>query len=305
LRLREGGKVLWLLTHVPNDFPKGSFEPIFWNRFMFNTQARQTLGLLCHPRHGALKQFPTDSHSHWQWEDIVSRSRAIVMDDLPDELRPIVQYIDDWNTNRKLGLVFECRVGEGRLLVCAADLTENIRKRPAARQLYRSLLDYMTSKRFRPKVELTLDQLAALYREPGVLERLGATVAADSAHPGFEAQLAIDGDPGTIWHTAWDPVDALPHHLIIDLQDGRRVYGIEYLPRQDMTNGRIAEYEIQASIDGTNWRRVDSGQWPNNADLKTVRFERPVRARYLKLVALREAGGQEYTSVAELGVLLK
>jgi len=103
-----------------------------------------------------------DAHSAWQWEDIVSNSRAIVMDDLPQELQPIVQYIDDWNTNRKLGLVFECRVLDGKLLVCSADLTRNIRRRPAARQLRFSVLDYMASKAFDPKVEVTIDQLRSL-----------------------------------------------------------------------------------------------------------------------------------------------
>jgi len=304
-RLAEGGKVLLLLTDVPNEFPKGSFSPIFWNRFMFNTQVRQTLGLLCDPKHPAFKHFPTDSHSQWQWEDITSKSRAIVMDALPRELRPIVQYIDDWNTNRKLGLVFECRVGQGKLLVCSADLEENIRTRPAARQLRYSLLDYMTSDAFEPEVALTVGQLGTLYREPGALEKLGATVTADSAQDGYEARLAIDDDPATMWHTAWDPVAPLPHDVTIDLKDSLRVYGLKYLPRQDMTNGRIAQYEVHASADGANWQQVAAGQWPNSPDLKTVRFDQPVTARYLKLIALREVSDQGYTSAAELDILLE
>jgi len=304
-RLAEGGKVLLLLTHVPGDFPKGSFSPIFWNRYMFNTQARQTLGLLCDPTHPALEQFATDAHSAWQWEDIVSQSRAIVMDELPGGLRPIVQYIDDWNTNRKLGLVFECRVREGRLLVCSADLKTNIRSRPVARQLRRSLLDYMASKAFDPKVEVTMDQLRSLYREPSVLERLGATATADSAQGGYEARLAIDDDPATIWHTAWDPTAPLPHHLTVDLKDSLPVRGLTYLPRQDMSNGRIAQYEVHVSTDGTSWEQVVSGRWADDAERKTVRFESLVTARYLKLVALSEVNGQDFTSVAEIDVPLQ
>jgi hypothetical protein len=304
-RLAEGGKVLLLLTHVPADFPKGSFAPIFWNRYMFNTQARQTLGLLCDPKHRALAQFVTDTHSAWQWEDIVSQSRAIVMDELPGDLRPIVQYIDDWNTNRKLGLVFECRVREGKLLICSADLETNIRTRPAARQLRRSLFDYMASKAFDPKVEVSMDQLRTLYREPSVLERLGATATADSAQPGYEARRAIDDDPATIWHTAWDPTASLPHHLTIDLQDNLPVRGLTYLPRQDMMNGRIAQYEIHVSTDGMNWEKAAAGEWPNSPHLQTVYFESLVTARYLKLVALSEVNGQDFTSAAEVDVPLR
>jgi beta-galactosidase len=304
-RLAAGGKVLLLLTQVPAEFPKGSFAPIFWNRFMFDTQARQTLGLLCDPKHPALKQFPTDSHSQWQWEDIATKSRAIVMDDLPGELQPIVQYIDDWNTNRKLGLVFECRVGEGKLLVCSADLAGNLRSRPPARQLRYSLLRYMASDAFGPKVEVTTEQLGTLYRAPSVLERLGATVTADSAQAEYEARLAIDDDPATIWHTAWDPVAPLPHYLTVDLKNSLPVRGLTYLPRQDMTNGRIADYEVHASTDGASWQQVAAGHWPNDADRKTIRFERSIVARYLRLVAISEVNGQDFVSAAELDIPLE
>ena len=301
--LAQGGSVLLYLTKTPPEFPHGSFAPIFWNRFMFNTQQRQTLGLLCDPKHPALAQFPTEAYSQWQWEDIVTQSRAVIMDDLPGQLQPIVQTIDDWNTNRKLGLIFECRVGAGKVLACSADLETNVRWRPAARQLRRSLFDYMTSKAFDPKVEVTVDQLKALYREPSALERFGATVTADSAQEGYEARLAIDDDPATIWHTAWDPVAPLPHQITIDLRGNHLVHGLTVLPRQDMTNGRIAEYEIQISLDAVKWRSVTAGEWTNDADLKTVRFEEPVIARHVRLIAWREVTEQGFTSAAEVNIL--
>ena len=65
-----------------------------------------------------------------------------------------------------------------------------------------------------------------------------------------------------------------PHHLILDLKKSVRVAGLTYLPRQDMTNGRIARYEIYVSPDGENWGKpVAEGTWPNDAELKTVRFD--------------------------------
>jgi hypothetical protein len=129
---------LLLANRLSPEHPRLYFQPIFWNRYMFNTQGQQTLGLLCDPRHPALALFPTESWQDWQWNDIVTTARAMVLEDLPQDLRPIVQPIDDWNSNRRLGLVFECRVGPGRLLVCSADLEKN--DRPAARQLRASLL---------------------------------------------------------------------------------------------------------------------------------------------------------------------
>ena len=129
---------------------------------MFHTQDRQTLGLLCDPKHPALAGFPTEFFQDWQWDEIVTRAQGMVLDALPKELRPIVQVIDDWNTNRRLGLVWECRVGSGKLLVCSADLSKDLEKRPAARQLRESLLSYMAGKSFKPKVQVGKDDLARL-----------------------------------------------------------------------------------------------------------------------------------------------
>jgi hypothetical protein len=86
----------------------------------------------------------------------------MILDDLPKDLRPIVQVIDDWNTNRKLGLVWECRVGNGKLLVCSADLAKDLDQRLAARQLRASLLSYMAGQRFNPKVAVSQADLARL-----------------------------------------------------------------------------------------------------------------------------------------------
>ena len=86
----------------------------------------------------------------------------MVLDDLPRDLRPTVQVIDDWFTNRRLGLVFEAQVGEGRLLVTSIDLTTGLEENVVARQLRRSLLDYMASDRFAPTVELTPAQVRSL-----------------------------------------------------------------------------------------------------------------------------------------------
>jgi hypothetical protein len=82
------------------------------------------------------------------------------MNDLPRELRPIVQVIDDWNQNRRLGMVFEARVGDGKLLVCSSDLRTDIETRAAARQLLHSLLRYAASDRFRPTTAVGFETIA-------------------------------------------------------------------------------------------------------------------------------------------------
>jgi hypothetical protein len=106
--------------------------------------------------------------------------RAINLDKTPMDLRPIVQAIDDWNRNYRLAVVFEVKVGTGRLMVSAPDMSENLDARIVARQLRRSLLDYMSSDKFQPPVSMTVEQVSALW--PG---RSGPTVApAPQALPG-------------------------------------------------------------------------------------------------------------------------
>jgi hypothetical protein len=81
------------------------------------------------------------------------------------ELRPIVQVIDDWFTNRKPGYVFEARVGKGSLLASSIDLIET-KGRPVATQLRASLLGYMEGDAFRPAIEMDAASLQRLIRNP-------------------------------------------------------------------------------------------------------------------------------------------
>jgi hypothetical protein len=170
----------------------------------------------------------------------------------------------------------------------------------------RSLLAYMAGVRFDPKYAMTIEQISDLFRQPSPLVKLGATITANNHHPDHAPELAIDGDPRTIWHTNWEPMVQPPHHLILDLKKSLRVLGLTYLPRQDMTNGRIGRYEIHASVDGKSWGQpIAAGTWPNDDVLKTVRFAEPREARFIKLVALREVNDQLYASAAEVDVILE
>jgi hypothetical protein len=56
--------------------------------------------------------------------------------------------------NRRPGLLFEAKVGKGKLMVCGASLDSDLDKRPAARQFRRSLEQYMSSDKFNPSQEL-------------------------------------------------------------------------------------------------------------------------------------------------------
>jgi hypothetical protein len=163
----------------------------------------------------------------------------------------------------------------------------------------------MSGEQFAPATSVSLSALHALFRSPTWLQQQEATARANSQQSGYESARAIDGDPDTIWHTAYGPGSpAHPHDLVLDLQGIHEVRGLTYLPRQDMANGRIARYEVSACEDGSNWGPpLMTGEWPDTNELQTVSFAHTVRARYIKLVALSEVHGNPFASAAEIDVL--
>ena len=139
------------------------FSSIFWNTAWTRNQAPHTLGILCDPKHPALSSFPNEGYSDYQWWDIVSDCDAMILDDFPSDFKPIVYLIDDWFKNRRLGLLFEAKVGKGKLMVCSTDLNRDARKYPATAQFKQSLIEYMASDRFNPEKELQPEQIREFF----------------------------------------------------------------------------------------------------------------------------------------------
>jgi hypothetical protein len=303
--LKVGKKVLMMppLNEIDSDIPAG-FSTIFWNTAWTRKQPPHTLGILCNPKHPALAEFPTEFHSNWQWWDLVTKSKFMVLDEFAPEFRPIVQVIDDWNTNRKLGLIFEAKVGKGKLLVCSIDLRSNLDKRPAARQMLHSLLKYMESAAFAPNQSIDIELVHSLLKKPSLLSN-ARVIMVDSEAPGYEGSNAIDDNPSTIWHTEWEAnPPQYPHHITIELQEQTEIKGLGYLPRQDMSNGWIAEYKVYVSVDGKAWGDpVATGIFKKGRDKKKILFGKTHNVRFIRFVAASGFDGQTFASVAELNII--
>ncbi|MBW7890293.1 MAG: beta-galactosidase [Chitinophagaceae bacterium] len=170
-QLKDGGKVLLTLKKGSVAKNKGGavavgFSSIFWNTAWTGGQPPHTLGILCDPHHPALKEFPTQYHSNWQWWDAMSHADAVMLDSVANGLQPIVRVIDDWATNRSLGLIFEVKTGNGKLILSSIDLLDDKQNRPEARQLLYSLSDYMHSEAFNPTVEVDITKIKNLFLQP-------------------------------------------------------------------------------------------------------------------------------------------
>ena len=104
--------------------------------------------------------------------------------------------------------------------------------------------------------------------------------------------------------TSGDKKTSHPHEIQVDVGKVYRLAGITYLPRQDMTNGRIADYECYVSTKPDDWGEpVAKSTFKNENKQQQVLFDEPLEARYVRLVALSEVNKEYYTTVAELGII--
>lgn len=305
-RLDAGGKVLFLPRTADLDWTCPPLEnlPIFWNRLM-NPGWPRMLGLWCDAKHPALAEFPTEANCDWQWTQIVRGARAFNLDLFPKDLQPVVQVIDDWNRNWKLAAVFECRVGQGRLLVSVFDITNNLADRPVARQLRQSLLDYMSSDRFNPAVAVSAEDFHRVLFDTRIMRRLGATATAD----GGAANSAIDGDPNTFW-TAGGTGRGMsgtkhPHELTVRFPQPVAMNGLVLMPRQNDRDhlGDTREYTVEISDDGQNWKQVLHSRLASTWEPQQVQFPQTVTTRQLRFTSLSGFGNDTSTALAELAVI--
>ena len=143
----------------------------FWNWEMFKILSEQyhkkvspgTMGLLIDSTHSIFDDFPSGYHTDRQWWIIAKNSRPVILDDTPGSYRPIVQVIDNIGRNHKLGMIFEMKAGNGKLLVCASNLPAII-DQPEARQLYAGILNYMQSEAFDPETVIPMERIKKLLK---------------------------------------------------------------------------------------------------------------------------------------------
>ena len=163
-------------------------------------------------------------------------------------------------------------------MVSAIDLVKDLEQRPVARQLRHSLLQYMASEQFAADDSGATCSAARVVPLPLVVAAAGGDGASQQPAGGLRGGPRMDGNPDTIWHTACGPGSpSHPHEFMMDLQGVHEIRGLTYLPRQDMTNGRIAKYEIYACEDGRTWGTpLAAGEWPDSKrSADRVRSRRP------------------------------
>lgn len=300
-KLAAGGKVLFVPNMSELDWTSPPLDtvPVFWNRQMGPGWSRM-LGLLIGG--GGLGNFPTEANFDWQWSSLMNNVRAINLERLPADIKPAVWAIDDWNRNYKLGVIFECALGDGKLLVSAIDVTNPDDKNMVRRQLRYSLLNYMASDCFQPSVPVQAGMIGRMFFDTRIMKELGATAQFD----GQPAAAAIDGDPNT-YVLAGDPRADLrePVDLTITFPAPVTMSGLIIMPRQNHREheGDIREFSVRVSDDGSDWREVRRGELASTFAPQTIDFSGRVTTKYLKLTSLSGFGNDKRTALAELAVI--
>ena len=131
-----------------------------------------------------------------------------------------------------------------------------------------------------------------------------AFVSSEESEEGDAVNL-VDGDETTIWHTMYSITLAkYPHWVDFDASEPKTIKGFKFMPRQDTGYGRIKNYEIYVSNDGKTWgNAILKGEFDRSGELKTVMFDKPVKARYVRFRALNAHYGVDYASAAEFSLI--
>ena len=168
--LEQGKKVLLIADQLGGRASSklAHWLPLYWSVPFFPGQNRETLGLLVDAKHPAYEGFPTEGFGDWNWFRICQGAHGFDLTGrTPADFRPMAQPVTDFHLNRRLGSIFEFKVGEGSLLVCGYDIHEDrAEKFPEVAQLRRSLLDYAASSRFAPSIRMELSTLDEMFADP-------------------------------------------------------------------------------------------------------------------------------------------
>jgi hypothetical protein len=221
---------------------------------------------------------------------------------MPVKLEPMVWAIDDWNRNYKLGVIFECAMGDGKLLVSAIDVSNPNSTSPVIRQMRYGLINYMSTDCFQPNVPVTSEEMRSLFFDTTIMKKLGATAQIDGASAG----AAIDGDPAT-YVSAGDRDASMREQvsLTITFPAPVAISGVVLMPRQNHREheGEIKECTISVSDDGFVWNDVHRAYLVSTFDPQRIEFTRTVSTKYLRLTSLAGFGADKTTSLAELAVI--
>ena len=121
------------------------------------------------------------------------------------------------------------------------------------------------------------------------IDKKGFTIESDTKDwIGHEIGNIIDGNTQTFWQTESITVSPSPWVFVIDMQTEKNISAFTYTPRNTADlHGAWKAYEVEVSYDGVNYELVHSEYgWKPSLEIRTVTFDAPVKARYVKFIVI-------------------
>ena len=144
------------------------YLPVFWNTSWFKMRPPHTTGAYIEKGHPLFKHgFPTDDWSNLNWWELLNKAQVMNLMELPKDYQSPIQPIDTWHVSRKLGMMVEAKVLNGKLLMTTMDISSGLERRIVARQMRKAILDYMQSSDFNPSLVLDVQTIRNFYTKQG------------------------------------------------------------------------------------------------------------------------------------------
>lgn len=157
-------------------------------------------------------------------------------------------------------------------------------------------------------VRATISAVCGLPTSPTAVGASSEELTGERA-PNGPKEAAVDGNPATFWHTAWQNSHPdYPHYIDLQVgEDGVDLCGFVYTPRQGQVNGRVKDYEIYAAnempSDPAGWGEpVARGSFEDSTKSQLVSLD-GVKAKYLRFQGLNAQPSATDATVMSAGEL--
>lgn len=142
---------------------KQTYLPVFWNTSWFKMRPPHTTGATIATDHPLFRHFPTDNWTNLNWWELVNKAQVMNLSRFPASYNSPIQPVDTWHISRKLGMLIEARMLNGKVLMTTIDISSDLDRRPVARQMRKAILDYMLSDSFAPQMTLSPALITSLF----------------------------------------------------------------------------------------------------------------------------------------------
>ncbi|MDE6561967.1 MAG: beta-glucuronidase [Muribaculaceae bacterium] len=161
-----------------------NYMPVFWNTSWFKMRPPHTTGAYINTEHPLFDHgFPTDDWSNLNWWELLNKAQVMNLLELPAEYQSPIQPIDTWHLSRKLGMVVEANVLNGKLFMTTMDLDTDLDKRVVAKRMRNAVLDYMASDDFNPTMTLTPETITDFFTKETALVEMYTNETPDELKP--------------------------------------------------------------------------------------------------------------------------